>query len=215
VVSQFQNLGNFIGDIRFTDVQKKVSALAKLLSRRTPEESSDLDGLNQYGFAVTSIEPNSDFGMKFDAVGGEVIVRTADGVAVSVLIGSLVENASAGDLNLNYNVMLYASVDESIFPVPEKQDTGEDEETEEKNEKAYLRAVEHRNAKIKSAVQRASDLNQSYADWYYVVPEPVIIGLRPDLTIDSTHTTNDANDIDKPTEGVTKAGAEPDEVPDN
>lgn len=180
-IQQLNSLGSYLGNIRFTDVQRKSTEAAKILKKRvqTDDASGALDSLQQFGFAKVRFES----GFQFNAVGGEVLVRTGEGVAISILIGSLVDNVTSGDLMLNHYVMLYASVDETLLPVPEAPAANDDPELADKQQKAYLRNVEDRKEKIKSANLRASEFNQSYADWYYVVSEEVINGLRPDLTI--------------------------------
>ena len=125
----------------------------------------------------------TDFGLQFQSSAGEVSVRRSDGVAISLLVGEIVESPTPGDLSLNYLVMLYATVDEAAFSIPTPPADSADPATADKEQKAYLRLVEARSANLKSAVQRASELNQSYADWYYVVSEDIINGLRPDLIL--------------------------------
>lgn len=197
-VRQLNSLANYLGNIRFTDVQKKSSAAAKLLKKRVPKDdtSGALDSLQKFGF----VKSDFDSGFQFDAVGGNVTVRTGTGVVVTVLIGSLVDNVTAGDLTLNHYVMLYASVDESLLPEPEAPAANDDPEQADKEQKSYLREVEQRKEKIKAAKLRASEFNQSFADWYYIVSEEIITGLRPDLTITtpvgSSATSSESNSVE-------------------
>jgi hypothetical protein len=171
-----------MGQIFFTDVKRKPAATAAKLKRLAKEDdtSGDLDPLGQFGFAKVGFED----GFQFDATGGEVIVRTADGVNISLLIGTLATNSSGNDKTLNQHVMLYATVNESVFEVPERATPSSDPAEAEKQNKAYLRKVQARRELIKSARQRADDLNQGYANWCYVVSEKVIEALRPELSID-------------------------------
>ena len=171
----------FVQYVRFTDVQKKSSAAAAAL-RGLPREdntTNELDSLQDYGFAKSGFTNK----LEFNAVGGQTIVRTQDSVSVSIYFGSLVENSTGGDFSLNYNVMLYASVDESLIPEPEKPATSDVASKAESDEKAYLKAVKKRNEVLDAARRRASELNTSFAKWYYVVPEEVINGLRPELIL--------------------------------
>ncbi len=193
LLAPFRELGGYIGNIVFTDVQKKSAAAATVLKKRGAVNSADLDALNEFGFASIDSEPDKPFGLRFNAMGGEIVVRSANGVAISILIGSIVEtkstDAATVGLALNYDVMLYATVDESMFPAPEPPaSNGDSAATEtddaEKSQKAYLRLVAAREEKIKTAVQRAAELNQTYADWYFIVSEQIINGLRPELSVE-------------------------------
>jgi hypothetical protein len=180
-IASLQRIGQYIGNIRFTEVEKKSRDVASVLRRNNLSDSSfDLNELNQFGFA--QVGEQDDF--EFNTMAGELIVTTADGVAVSILIGNLLENPTGTDLTLNYYLMLHAEVDESVFPIPERSlDEGLSEEEADKQNKAYLRKVEQRAEKIKNASLRASALNQTFADWYYVVSEEIVSGLRPELNL--------------------------------
>ncbi len=180
-VVSLNQLGQYIGNIRFTDVRKKSAAAAAILKRLLPEDDTTgvLDSLKEFGF----VKSGFDNGFKFIASDGEVTVRTDDGVAVSILIGNLAENPTGGNLTLQRYVMLYALADESLFPEPEKPAANEDPELANQEEKEYLRKVADRDKKIEQAKLRARELNQAYADWIYVVPEDVVNGLRPDLKV--------------------------------
>ena len=150
----------------------------------------------------------------FNSSDGEVIVRTNDGVAVSILIGNLAENATGGSLTLKRYVMLYAFADEAIFPEPEKPKPNDDPEQANQDEKEYLRKVADRNKSIEKARLRARELNQSYADWIYIVPEDIVNGLRPDLkataavSVENDNSAGDAKppeDAAEPTEKSTES----------
>ena len=181
--AQLQQLGNFLGNIVFTNVRKKPAAVAAILSKPNAEKSAELDSLKDSGFVVLDQRSDTEFGLQFQSSAGEVSVHTSDGVAISLLVGEIVESPTPGDLSLNYLVMLYASVDQAAFSNPTPPADSADPATADKEQKTYLRLVEARTANLKSAVQRASELNQSYADWYYVVSEDIINGLRPDLNL--------------------------------
>ncbi len=190
-IQQLNSLGAFLGNIRFTDVQRKTSAAAKILKKPAGQDdvSGALDSLQKFGFAKTGF----DDGFQFNAVGGEVLLRTDEGLVFSIFIGSLVDSVNAGDLTLNHYVMLYASVDESLLPAPEAPVDEEGNGQTDQERKAYLREVEKRKEKIKSANMRASDFNQSFANWYYIVSEDVVTGLRPDLTIAEPENSTDVS----------------------
>jgi hypothetical protein len=180
-IATLNQIGQYLGNIRFTEVEKKSRDVALMLRRnKLPDDAVDLDELNQFGFA--QVGKQDDF--EFNTMAGELVVTTADGVSVSILIGALLENPTGIELTLNYYLMLHAQVDESVFPVPERpSDEGLSEEESEKQNKAYLREIEQRGDKIKNASLRASALNQTFADWFYVVSEDIVSGLRPELNL--------------------------------
>jgi hypothetical protein len=180
-MNSLEQLGKYIGNIRFTDVRKKSADAAAILKRLIPEDDTTgvLESLQEFGFVKSGFED----AFKFIASDGEVTIRTDDGVAVSILIGNLAENPTDGNLTLQRYVMLYAFTDQSIFPQPEKPAANDDPELANQEEKEYLREVADRAKKIEKAKLRARELNQSYADWIYVVPEDIVNGLRPDLKV--------------------------------
>ena len=172
--NQFQVIGSQIGAIEFTEVQRKDRELANLF--KAPEEDVDdkvFDALKAVGVFKTGFK-NSTF--VFDSVGGEVSVETADGVVVTLYIGSIAEKSDAENLQLSRYVIVSAGVDESILEEPKKPT-----DTDDAKEKSYLRQVEERKTKIRSAQMRASEFNQRHADWIYIVSEDVIEKIRPDV----------------------------------
>lgn len=192
VNQQLQVLGTQIGAIRFSDVIRKSKEVAKLL--KSPNKDADqkpLDSLRQYGFFNVGFE-NASFDL--DSEGGEISVQTGDGVVVTLWIGSLAKSADSGNLLLSRHVMVLAGVDESILPEPKKPAANSDAEAAEKSEKAYLRAVEARKTKLKSAYLRASEFNQKNADWIYVVSDDVIDKIRPEVNLPDTGMTGAKED---------------------
>jgi len=186
---QILGLANFIGNLRFTEVVKNSSAITAALKKRELDDLAVFDELKALGFVAKfddGLEASKarNKSLRFEAVAGELVVHFADGVSVSVLFGNLAETTSTGDLSLKHHVMLRASVDESRFPIPAPPAKDLDSLSEQQR-KSYLREQENRQAKIKSATQRAADMNQLYADWIYIISEDIINGLRPDLQIEA------------------------------
>lgn len=166
---QVEAIGAQIGNIRFPDVTKKPSKLAKAFKK--PLSSADeslFEGLKKIGFIKKGFK-NGTF--DFESLGGEVNVGTADAVSTTLYIGDVAPNAINEGGRLSRYVLICAGVDESLIPLPPKPEDPEDKE--------YLRFLQQRNEALKSAKIRASEINQRHADWFYLVPENVIDGIRP------------------------------------
>jgi hypothetical protein len=173
LANQVQVVGNQIGNIRFPDVQKKPSVIAKALKKPLQSTSDAVfEPLRQIGFVPTGFENGT---YQFDALNGEVSVGTADGVVTTLYIGDVAKNAASDTLRVSLHVMICSGVDESLLP--------QIEEPADPQDKEYLRKVQQRNEILKSARIRASELNQRHADWFYLVPENVIEVLRPEVDV--------------------------------
>ena len=178
--TQLQSVAAQLFSIRFSNVQKKDPKVADLLTSQKEGAGRDkFKWLESYGFVNTGYDRSC---YQYDGVGGEVSLTTADGVVVSMYIGKIAERAE-GELQLSRYAMFVAGVDPSVYPEPKKPQATDDEEQSKKDEKTYLRLVEERNGKIKNAGIRASELNQQYADWLFMVPENVIENLRPEIDV--------------------------------
>lgn len=174
IVQQMQAIG-------MTDAVRKKPELAKLFKSPKPDSTqTDFDSLKPYGFLFSEFNHST---YHFDSVGGELEIDFETGVSISLYIGSIAEKSSTDDLRLGHYVIMVAGVNEEAFPVPTQPLEVEDPDESEAQTRAYLRQVAAREEKIKSAHQRASELNQQYGDWIYVVPEDVIDAIRPDLPL--------------------------------
>ena len=181
LASQFASMVGQIANIKFHDVKKKPTKLAKTM--REPAEAVDdsvFEPLKEIGFVKKGfLEKNFDF----QAVGGEVYVRHGDGVKVTLHIGDVATGAISDSLRVSLYAMVSAGVDESIFALPPKP--------EDPKDKAYLRQLKQRDDAIKAARSRASGLNQLHANWIYLVPEDVIESIRPDVKIGDAQPISD------------------------
>ena len=190
---QVQVVAGQLANIECSNVLRKNSELAKVM--RSPDKkniaSSQFDLLKPLGFFKAGFEMAT---FDFESVGGEVSVTTADGLVTTLYIGTIAAKTNADELELSYNVMLVAGVDESILPEPVKPEPNDDPEIAEKEEKEYLRKIEQRKEAIKAVQVRASEANQRHADWIYIVSENVIENIRPDLDLSSTAAANRVRD---------------------
>ncbi len=192
-----QQAAGSITAIPFSDVLAKSKPVAKAL--RKPAENtnkSTFESMQKYGFRATQFDAET---WQFEAVGGSVEVRTADGVVISILIGAIDSQARNNSLKLNHYLMLVAGFDESLVPMPEKPtrsdnsdgndedndaedgDSASDDFENEDDQKVYLRKVAERERQLKIGRQRASALNESFSKWYYIVSEDIVSRLRPEL----------------------------------
>lgn len=189
-----QQAAGAITAILFSDVLTKSKPVAKALRKPTEDtKKSTFDSTQKYGFRATEFDSET---WQFDATGGSVKVRTADGVAVTIYIGAIDSQTRNNSLKLNHYLMLVAGFDESLIPAPDEPtrsgDDSSDNEVEDgdsasedfesvDDQKIYLRKVAERERKLKIGRQRASALNESFSKWYYIVSEDVVSRLRPEL----------------------------------
>jgi len=166
---QFQKLNRQIGNIRYPDVQRKSSKVAKAIRLHRPSQDLAIfDSIKKQGFNIDGMEHGA---FKFESVNGQISLRSQDGVLLTMYIGDVAKNAVGGEGRLSLHVMMIAGVDETMVPMPPKPD--------DENDKEYLRSVQQRKEMLKSAKTRASELNQLHSDWFYLVPENVIEAIRP------------------------------------
>jgi hypothetical protein len=195
-----------LANVPFIDARKKNKSLAELLKQPNAELNKGLERLTASGFVATLPSPSKADGLNFESVGGKLIVQRTDGVLISFLVGDLVEAQGGTGSDLNRLVMLYASFNPGFFPEPTKPAANADDS----QQKAYLRSVGEREAKIKEASSRARLLNGQYADWFYVMSEKVIEDLIPELGIELKlmPETKPAADANSPTDSPTSVGAD-------
>lgn len=178
---ELQTVGKQLVSIQFSDVQRKKAAAANLLEApKSDADAAALKTLVPFGFVKTGFDYET---YQFNATGGEVSVETEDGVIVTFYIGEIAKTSESTDLQLNHFAMMTAGVNEKAIEMPEQPAVSEDPEQAEKDKKEYLRKIEKRNGQLKNARIRASELNQRFADWIYIVPERVITNLRPEVNV--------------------------------
>ncbi len=177
-ISSLQIVQQFLARIIYADVLKKDKNVAKQLARLKPELSdADYKSLNSFGFAKADSDDNS---IALNGLGGTVSVKMQEGIVIKLHIGAISGADKIQPGKIANLVMMRALVDEANFPEPEKPADLQEGSDEEKD---YLRALEKRNDDLKAARQAATDLNRSYADWYYEVGEEITSGIRPELNI--------------------------------
>lgn len=174
--AELGQLGRYIANLQFTDVERKEAALAQALRLRKGDAPADVwDRLLKYGFRLVGVE---DGELQLVGQRGALTLLTSEGIRMEVLVGKMTGNLNEVSGKPDRYVMLTADVDEEFFPEPEKP-TVEDAESEEN--RAYLRAVDERNNKIRLARDVANAMNATFADWYYVMDESIVEGLIPEI----------------------------------
>ncbi len=157
----------------FAGVKKKQDIVVKQIIE--PTESAkpiEFSSMLNNGFKYTNFENGRH---QFDGVGGEVRICRNNGVVQTLLFGRFDDNQSTGDQLQRFGVLL-ASVDESVFPIPEKiEDANADQERE------YQANLKRRENLVSAAQQTATAFNQIHAEWYYVIPEADFNALSPSL----------------------------------
>ena len=183
---QQQKLSNslrLLGSIRMIDAQPKSPALAKAISTAGAElTSKQFAPAAEKGFALVE----TDGQLEFRGSNGSVTVVSEQGVEVTLLFGGITTTSEAPADSLNYQMMVIAKVTPELKnePVPPKpQNEGEELTDEQKKELA--RATKQWKSNLESATQRVAEFNRQHANWYYVVSDELVSGLRPDLNLDS------------------------------
>ena len=162
--------------LQLSDVINQSKAAVKALSS-TSDVSDDeaIKALVKSGFFYAGYTGG---GHQFDSANGQVIVRQTNGVRFHVIIGGLANQVGDSSLTLQYEVMLRADSDPSVFPEPEKPENADEDESVKK---AWLRKVKECDEKVDQARKAAAEFNRKHSPWIYVMDETVIKGLLPEL----------------------------------
>lgn len=164
-----------INGLTVSDVRRKSKELIKALRQPVDEFQPEFNKeLNQFGFDQKS----DDADYEFRAAGGKFTVTTSGGVRMDVHIGNFVENAKTATGNSARYVLINAKVDDAQFPMPAK-DADADEE-----DRAFLRAVDERDKKMKAARQVVRELNKTYANWFYMIDDKILEQLIPKVKLE-------------------------------
>ena len=162
--------------LQISDVINQSKAAVKALrSTSNASEEGAIKALVKSGFFYAGYTGG---GHQFDSANGQVIVRQTDGVRYHVIIGGLANQVGDSSLTLQYEVMLRADFDPSVFPEPEKPENADEDESVKK---AWLRKVKERDEKVDQARKAAAEFNRKHSPWIYVMDETVIKGLLPEL----------------------------------
>ena len=183
---QQQKLSNtlrLLGSIRMIDAQTKSPALADAISTAGVElTAKQFAPAAEKGFALVEVDGQP----KFRGSNGSVTVVSKQGVEVTLLFGGITTTSEAPADSLNYQMIVIAKVTPELRkkPAAPKPKTEGGELTDEQK-KEFARATKQWKSKLESATQRVTDFNRQHADWYYVVSDELVSGLRPDLNLDS------------------------------
>ncbi|MEM7783560.1 MAG: DUF4340 domain-containing protein [Planctomycetota bacterium] len=169
-------------NVQFSEVERKSSELAELFRNQSADANAiTLNKLNALGFKYQGFKNDA---YQFDSAGGEITVETKDGVRVTMYVGGISANSAKTEiLQVSRYAIMVAGLDESVVDMPTRPKLSGNPEEAEKQNKAYLREVEARKNQLKTAAIRASEFNQQFADWIYIIPENIIANLRPELDL--------------------------------
>ena len=183
---QQQKLSNtlrLLGSIRMIDAQTKSPALADAISTAGVElTAKQFAPAAEKGFALVEVDGQP----KFRGSNGSVTVVSKQGVEVTLLFGGITTTSEAPADSLNYQMIVIAKVTPELRkkPAAPKPKTEGGELTDEQK-KEFARATKQWKSNLESATQRVADFNRQHANWYYVVSDELVSGLRPDLNLDS------------------------------
>lgn len=190
--------------LEIIDVVRKPAGLSADL--RAVADQALANDLLQRGFLPV---PDGSGSYRVQSVNGDLVVDTRDGIRYTIRFGDVRGNEASADIKLDRYMMVSTSVNEEMFPIPERPATGsdstseasgdapapdapapdapaqeapaaQDDEATRRAEAEYRRTLEERETKLNAARQRVEQLNQRFADWYYVVSEASYRAVRFD-----------------------------------
>lgn len=195
-----------LDDLKIVEVEQKPEGLGADLTAGLDFLSSASKSQERYSLASHGFIPQK-VGDKVEILSsnGELIVQTKDGIEYVLRFGRIVTGtrAEAASGDLNRYLMVTTRVNEDFFPMPIRQQAstsgdvppppggsvpppgGDDtaaQETDDvqqrQQEREFQRQVDERNERIKLAKLRVRELNDRFADWYYVISEEAYGKLR-------------------------------------
>ena len=188
--ARLNQTANALDRLEIVDVVRKPAGLGADL--RAAQDQALAADLTQRGFLPV---PDGAGGFRIQSVNGDIAIDTRDGIRYTIRFGDVRGEEASADIKLDRYMMVTTSVNAAMFPEPEPPGTpagqttgapapaapnptgddpaagGDDEEAQRRAEAAYRRAVEERQTRLAAAQQKVDDLNQRFADWYYVVSE--------------------------------------------
>lgn len=199
--ARLNQVANALDTLEIVDVVRKPSGLGADL-RAAGGEALQAD-LPRRGFLPV---PDGAGGYRFQSVNGDLIVDTREGIRYTIRFGNVRGDEASADLRLDRYMMVTTSLNEDMFPMPEPPATAAapstdsdapspdnaaaentsgaaqepDDEAARRADAEYRRAVEERQTKLEAARRRVEQLNQRFADWYYVVSEASYRAVRFD-----------------------------------
>lgn len=163
-----------------TDVQTKDDKLSEIMSTDPGKVSKDeFKEASTFGFSFSETDGEIDI----DGANGETVVKTTEGVEISLVYGGLALTREAEADSLNYYMMVYARLADSMKKEPAKPEPADGTPLTEEEEKEYARKLEAWKKQSKAAATAVEEFNKKHGEWYYIIREEILRFLRPEMVI--------------------------------
>ena len=198
-VAELERIRLALENFEIQDVVRKSPGLAKSLKERTgiPVTFAVMSNIEKLGFFVDE-KSKKELG-----AGGALSFTSNVGIRYRMLFGALLTASVTGKPNDQRCVMVSADVDESKFPMPVNPDDARKQGGEKKNDppkpngmgcepgdlqdddderearRQYQIKLEERNEKIAEAKKVADQINNRFANWFYIIDNKLYQALMP------------------------------------
>lgn len=171
-------LKDAIAELSIVDVRPKPAGMGSGLTMSEAARTQLEKSLNQMGFRTPPASLAG--GYKLLADNGEVIITMNDGVRYVLKFGTTVAKTISELQQQNRVLLVTAELDESKAPLPPEPKYPEAKEGDdvdaiaaerEKMRREYQRLLDARDESLAGAKRRVLELNDRFADWYYVVSD--------------------------------------------
>lgn len=178
-LSALSQAGMLLSSQLCQDVRRKPQSVINALKNPQSSSLEVLKPLNSFGIHAFNQQSGNSKKVQFQGTHGSLIITTVDGVSVQMVIGSPVDSTNLQDNSDGHLMMLLASFDASRYPQPESISEDADDQTK----RAYLRQVEDRKQQLELIQRRVEQINEEFANWFYVMPAATALGLLPELIL--------------------------------
>ncbi len=178
-LSALSQAGMLLSSQLCQDVRRKPQSVVNALKNPQSSKLEALKQLNSFGINAFDQQSGDTTKVQFQGTHGSLTITTVDGVSIQMVIGAPVDSTNLRDDTGGHLMMLLASFDSSRFPEPESIADDADDQTK----RAYLRQVEDREQQLEQIQRRVEQINEEFANWFYVMPAATALGLLPELTL--------------------------------
>lgn len=199
-LAELERIRLAIENFEIQDVVRKSPGLAQSLKERKgiPVTFGVMNNIEPLGFFVDEEQdPQAELG-----AGGSLTFATDGGIQFRLLFGKLISGQATGKANDQRYVMVSAAVDEAAFPLPPKPKLSTDAPAEPGNDppkppgsgcdpltmqddddrealRQYQIKLDEREQKMEAAKTIADQVNDRYADWFYLIDNQLYRRLMP------------------------------------
>lgn len=167
-------------------IRKPQSAAVDLANPNETQPSTHFDPIKDRGFFHTGFSNGQH---QFEAAAGSITIALRIGMEIHIYVGNMTGLGSAGGGKISRALMLTASYNPELFPMPKEEDfeakageatdSGSAQDDEGDANRAYQLAIKEREEALEYTRQEVRAFNQLHADWIYEVPDESVSTLLP------------------------------------